>query len=99
MTTAAAIAWCVVAGISGNGAQAPSPGLERLLTTALGFTSGQLKTLAGGEPVTTVLPGSIDREIAIAGAVRVDAPAERTVEIVRDIERFESGARFCSGSV
>lgn len=93
VTTAAAVAFLGVVSLS---AHTPPPSVERVLTGTLGFTAGQLTALRRGEAVTVAIPGSLDRELAIAGAVHIEAPAERTVDLVRDIERFESGARFLS---
>lgn len=90
----AALAGIVLTGGTAERAQVPRPFLERLLTETLGFTPAQLATLRRGDAVTTTLPGSVDRELVMAGAIRIQAPPERTVAIVRDIERFESGARF-----
>ena len=91
VATAACVA---LVGIAAPRAQAPRPFLERLLSDTLGFTSSQLTALRRGDAVTTTLPGSVDRELVMAGAIRIQAPLERTVDIVRDVERFESGARF-----
>ncbi len=93
MTIAAA---CAYLGVLSLSAQAPPPSVERLLTGVLGFTAGQLAALRRGEAVTVAIAGSLERELVIAGAVHIEAPAERTVDLVRDIERFESGARFLS---
>jgi hypothetical protein len=93
VTTAAA---CAFLGVVSLSAQAPLPTVERLLTDPLGFTASQLTALRRGEAVTVAIAGSLERELVIAGAVHIEAPAERTVDLVRDIERFESGARFLS---
>jgi hypothetical protein len=70
------------------------PFIERLLVDSLGFSAAQLAAVRRGEPVTAALPGSVDRELVLAGAIRIAAPVDRTVAIMRDIERFESGVRF-----
>lgn len=93
VTIAAACAYLGVVSLS---AQAPPPSVERLLTGTLGFTASQLTALRRGDAVTVAIAGSLERELVIAGAVHIEAPAERTVDLVRDIERFESGARFLS---
>lgn len=90
----AAVASVTLAATAAPDAQAPRPFLERLLTETLAFTPSQVVALRRGDAVTTTLPGSVDRELVMAGAIRIQAPMEGTVDIVRDIERFESGARF-----
>jgi hypothetical protein len=65
-----------------------------LLETALGFTPAQVAAVERGDIVAVTLPGSVDREIAVAGAVRIAAPPERLVDVVRDVERLESGPGF-----
>lgn len=70
------------------------PFIERLLIDSLGFSSAELAAVRRGEPVTMALPGSVDRELVLAGAIRIEAPVDRTVAVMRDIERFESGVHF-----
>lgn len=86
----------VLAGVVSLSAQESPWSVERVLTDALGFTAGQLAALRRGDAVTVAIAGNLERELVIAGAVHIQAPAERTVDLVRDIERFESGARFLS---
>lgn len=88
-------AMAVLAGVSVSRQAAHTP-VERLLADVLGFSAAQLTSLRRGNAVTTAIPGAVEREVVIAGAVRIEAPAERTVALVRDVERFESGARFLS---
>ena len=68
--------------------------LDQFLTTRFGLRAAQLAALKRGEPVAVQLSGSVDREIVVGGAVRIQAPVERTVALVRDIERLESGPSF-----
>jgi hypothetical protein len=70
------------------------PFIERLLVDSLGFSAAQLAAVRRGDPVTVALPGSVDRELVLAGAIRIAASTDRTVAIMRDIERFEAGVRF-----
>jgi hypothetical protein len=53
-----------------------------------------LAALSSGKAYAAALPGSVNREIITVGAVRVMAPAERTVTVLRDIPRLESGKAF-----
>lgn len=61
------------------------------LAMRFGMGPRQVAAVAQGQAVAVLLPGAVEREIVVAGAVRIDAPAERTVALVRDIERLESG--------
>lgn len=94
-----AIATGLLVGLSatlGLAGQVPSSrsALDRTLTTRFAMNSRQLAALGRGEPVTVLLPGSVDREVVVGGAVRIQAPPERTVALVREIERLESGPSF-----
>ena len=40
------------------------------------------------------LPESVPREVVVGGVVHIDAPAEKTVAAIRNIERLESGPGF-----
>jgi len=66
----------------------------QLLRQRFGFTSEQLMAVDAGSSVAVVLPSSVDREIAVAGAVFVHATAERLVSVLQDVERLESGGGF-----
>src|SRR6476661_1061466 len=58
--------------------------LDRAATTAL----------LAGQPITKLLESDPAKEVAVLGAVWIDAPVERYLAAVRDIERFESGSAF-----
>ena len=68
--------------------------LGRFLETRLGFSAAQVAAVRRGQPVATVLPSTVDREVAIAGAVHVRASTERLVDLLQDVERLESGKSF-----
>ena len=68
--------------------------IETLLRTHFRFSAAQIAEVQRGRAVTLSLPGSLDREMIAAGAVRIDAPAERLLEVLRDIQKFESGGGF-----
>lgn len=57
-------------------------------------TPALLARMQRGEPYVAELPGRLDREVVVLGAIRIAAPAERTVAAIRDIERFERGKGF-----
>jgi len=50
--------------------------------------------LLAGTPVTKMLESDPSKEVAVFGAVWVNAPVERYLAAVRDIEHFESGGAF-----
>ena len=67
---------------------------DEMLRTHFRFSPSQIAEVRQGRPVAISLPGSLDREIVIVGAIRIEAPAERLLEVFRDIERLESGSGF-----
>lgn len=78
-------------------AQASAPrisSVEQFLVTQFGAKPAQLEALRRGEPFAVPLAGTVDREVVVGGAIRIEAPPERTVELVRDIEKLESGKGF-----
>ena len=66
----------------------------QLLGQRFGFTPDQLAAVDAGTPVAAVLPSSVDREIAVVGAVFVHATSARLVSLLQDVERLESGSGF-----
>jgi len=50
--------------------------------------------LLAGAAVTKLLDADASKEVAVFGAVWVNAPIDRYLAAVRDIERFESGGAF-----
>jgi hypothetical protein len=68
--------------------------LERLLVSRFGAKPADLALVRSGEAFVTAIDGSVDREVAVAGVIRIDAPAARTVDLIRQIERLESGGGF-----
>jgi len=75
----------VVAGVSS---------IDTLLQSHFRFSATQIAEVHRGRPVSTSIPGSMDREMVAVGAVRIDAPAERLLEVMRDIQKFEAGSGF-----
>jgi hypothetical protein len=67
---------------------------EHFLAGAVKPTAAERKLLFDGAPVTKLLDGDPSKEIAVFGAVWIDAPRERYAAAVKDIERFESGGAF-----
>jgi hypothetical protein len=74
---------------------APFPGnLERYLTAYVKLDAQGRQQLLGGLPVTKLLESDPSKEVAIFGAVWIDAPVARYITALQDIERFESGEAF-----
>jgi hypothetical protein len=68
--------------------------LDEYLSGTVKLTAEERTTLIGGQPVTKLLDADESKEVAVFGAVWVDAPMRRYVEQVKDIEHFERGSGF-----
>jgi hypothetical protein len=87
----------VFASIALGSSQAPSTlpaKLETYLTNVVRLPAGERRRLMQGEPVARLLDTDGSKEVAVFGAIWVDAPPARYVEAVSDIERFEQGRSF-----
>ena len=58
------------------------------------LTADKRKQLLAGQPVTQLLETDPAKEVAIFGAVWVNAPVARYLSAVKDIEAFEKGDNF-----
>jgi hypothetical protein len=67
--------------------------LEKL-TSAAKLTADERKRLSGGAPIAKMLDVDRSKEVAVFGAIWINAPVHRYVEAVKDIERFERGGGF-----
>lgn len=70
------------------------PRLEQYLTTTVKLTADERKQLTDGAPVTRLLDADESKEVAVFGAIWINAPIARYVEAVKDIENFERGGGF-----
>jgi hypothetical protein len=70
------------------------PLLERYLAETVKPTPPERQRLARGEPMTRLLETDPGREVAVFGAVWVNASRARYREAVLDIERYERGRAF-----
>ena len=68
--------------------------LDAYFTKYVKLDASARAQLLAGAPVTKMLDSDASKEVAVFGAVWVNAPVERYLEAVRDIERFESGGAF-----
>ena len=96
LTTSAAVLAIAVAilALHASVAAQSHESAAQLLGQRFGFTPSQLAAVDAGTPVAVVLPSSVDREIAVAGAVFVHATGARLVSVLQDVERLESGGGF-----
>jgi hypothetical protein len=65
--------------------------VDDLLTRVMPFSRADLATIDSGAAVIKSLDTPVRQELAHVGVVYVDAPAARSLERFRDIERFERG--------
>jgi hypothetical protein len=86
---AIAVAFVVLASPSPAGAVPPCAATPAGRVFPL--SEEDLAALDRGEPVVRDLPASADHEVVIGGAVRVDAPAGRLLELLRDVPRWKHG--------
>jgi hypothetical protein len=88
--------WALLVLATHSAAQnAPLPArLDNYLTSAVMLTTSERQRLLRGEPVTKLLDADESKEVAVFGAVWVNAPVRRYVEAVTDIENFERGGGF-----
>jgi hypothetical protein len=70
------------------------PPLASFLTEEAHATPSQRETLLAGKPLVKLLDADPSKEIAVLGAVWVNAPSRLYVEQVKNIEQFERGSAF-----
>lgn len=76
-------------------AAAPLPAnLDAYLTKYVKLDASARAQLLAGTPVTKMLDSDASKEVAVFGAVWVNAPVEQYLSAVRDIETFETGNGF-----
>ena len=76
-------------------ASAPFPSrLGTYLRDVVRLTSEEQRQLAAAEPVTKLLDSDESKEVAVFGAIWINAPIRRYADAVRDIESFERGGGF-----
>jgi hypothetical protein len=64
------------------------------LSDLVQFTPAEVQALKAGQSVSKLLPSSSDHEIAVAGAVWINAPMNEGVHAMKDIEHLEQGNGF-----
>ncbi len=81
-------------GSSREGTSGLPPRLERYLTSVVKATAADRQRLLKGAPITRLFDADASNEVAVFGAIWIDAPVRRYVEAVQDIENFERGGGF-----
>ena len=81
------------AGVAQGGAKLPG-WLDDYVTKAVKLPAPERAQLLAGNPVTEMMESNPSNEVAVFGAVWVDAPIARYVATVKDIEQFERGENF-----
>jgi hypothetical protein len=74
--------------------QAGPPEKLASLSVLVQFTPAEVQKLKAGEPVSKLLESDPDHEVAVAGAVWINAPVRKYVESIKDIEHLEQGDGF-----
>jgi hypothetical protein len=67
------------------------PALDAFLSDPVHASAADREALLKGEPVVALLDADPDKEVAVFGAIWVNAAPSRYVAAVNDIERFEQG--------
>lgn len=91
---ALAIGWTAALARTGAAALTLPGQLDAYVTKYVKPTPAEQAQLAAGKPVTRLLDSDPSKEVAVFGAVWVNAPLAAYVAAVKDIERFESGGAF-----
>lgn len=76
-----------------EGAAFPQP-LEGYLRASIRLTPAERRALLSGASVSKLLEADAGKEVAVFGAVWIDAPMSAYVDLVEDIESFERGGGF-----
>jgi hypothetical protein len=87
------LATALIEGTQGAPAALP-PRLDSYLSTVVRPTAAERRLLKGGAPIAKLLDADASKEVAVFGAVWINAPMHRYVEAVKDIETFERGGAF-----
>lgn len=72
------------------------PRLETYLTKIVALTPDERTQLVDGAPVAKNLQADASKEVALFGAIWIQAPIARYLNLLQDIENFEKGLDFAS---
>jgi hypothetical protein len=97
-TAIAVAAGALVFSPVGSGRSVPPdvlpPRLADFVSQQAKLSAEKRAQLLQGKPVTSLLDADPSKEVSVFGAVWINAPVERYVAAVKDIERFEQGENF-----
>ena len=93
VTAVALVPSCVASRADGAQASLPSA-LASFLTEEAHATPSEREALLAGSPLVKLLDADRNTEVAVFGAVWVNAPPALYVEQVKNIEQFERGGGF-----
>jgi hypothetical protein len=68
--------------------------LDSYFKNAAKLTADEQQQLAAGQPVSKLLVADETKEVAVLGAIWINAPIRRYADAVKDIENFERGGGF-----
>jgi hypothetical protein len=88
------LSFAVFAGTGLGHAQMEPPGVLGALKAVVTLTTADIRALKAGQPVSILLDGDTAHEVAVFGAVWIEAPVTRYVDAIKDIAQFERGGRF-----
>ena len=91
---AAVLALAMPEALAGRAQPALPPALDAFLTEEAHATPSEREALLAGNPLVKFLDADPSKEIAVLGAVWVNAPRSLYVEQVKNIEQFERGSSF-----
>jgi len=93
---AAAAALVTLSAIAGSSAPGPAfpPRLTIYFDKYVHLDAAARNALLAGQPVSKLIESDPSKEVAVLGAVWIEAPVARYLSAVQDIERFESGDAF-----
>jgi hypothetical protein len=84
----------LTAAIPTMGQGAFPPRLDAYFTKVLKLSAAERKLLLSGAPLAKNLPADPGKEVAVFGAIWINAPIARYLAALQDIENFEKGAGF-----
>jgi hypothetical protein len=93
-----ALTLCVVMVAGETSARAADPALPTMFARYLDMvvkpSAGERRRLHAGEPVTKLLGNEASEQVSVFGAIWINAPMQRYVEAIRNIETWEQGKAF-----
>lgn len=92
LVTCVVLWWAGAVPLRGQGAFPPR--LDAYFTKVLKLGAGERKVLLGGAPLAKNLDADPGKEVAVFGAIWINAPIAKYIAALQDIENFEKGPGF-----